>query len=137
MSEYALPTLNINQPIITNMSQIMASLLKFAIWNPGWTSSQIEDSLVSMRKLRAEHMDDVNEFARMLQIKLDMAVKRYRSDWKASVSCYQTGVDTVNLTIKIADSMNVPVISMDDVIVRDGEILLKSDLKEIREDENR
>lgn len=131
MPDYALPTLNINQPIITEDSQIMASLLKFAIWNPGWTSSQIEDTLVSMRKIRAQYTQDVPDFPQALQGYLDSAVKRYHEDWQANVSYEQVGPNTYTLIIRISDGLNVPVINMDDVVVRDGEILLKSDLEEI------
>ena len=61
-------------------------------------------------------------------------MKRYHSDWQANVSYRQVGVNTYTLIIRITDGMNVPVINMDDIVVRDGEILLKSDLEEINTD---
>ena len=131
---YALPTLNINQPIIDDDHLIMLALLKFMFWNPGWTSSQIEDTLLSMRKLRAQCSQDIPDFPQTLQIRLRDAVQRYHPEWKVTVSHEMLSPTTYKLIIAITDEINQPVINMDDFVVRDGEILLKSDLQEIYTD---
>ena len=131
---YALPTLNINQPIIDDDHLIMLALLKFMFWNPGWTSSQIEDTLLSMRKLRAQCSQDIPDFPQTLQIRLRDAVQRYHPEWKVTVSHEMMSPTTYKLIISITDEINQPVINMDDFVVRDGEILLKSDLQEIYTD---
>lgn len=131
---YALPTLNINQPIIDDDHLIMLALLKFMFWNPGWTSSQIEDTLLSMRKLRAQCSQDIPDFPQTLQIRLRDAVQRYHPEWKVTVSHEMLSPTIYKLIIAITDEINQPVINMDDFVVRDGEILLKSDLQEIYTD---
>ena len=127
----ALPTLNVNQPIIDDPTQIMIALLKFLFWNPGWTSSQIEDELLSMRKFRAQTGQEINDMKSTLQTCLNDAVQRYRNDWKASVDHEILSPTTYRLKIAITDNVGVPVINMNDIVVKDGEIMLKSDLKEI------
>lgn len=131
---YALPTLNINQPIIDDDHLIMLALLKFMFWNPGWTSSQIEDTLLSMRKLRAQCSQDIPDFPQAIQTRLRDAVQRYHPEWKVTVSHEMMSPTTYKLIISITDEINQPVINMDDFVVRDGEILLKSDLQEINTD---
>lgn len=131
---YALPTLNINQPIIDDDHLIMMALLKFMFWNPGWTSSQIEDTLLSMRKLRAQCSQDIPDFPQAIQTRLRDAVQRYHPEWKVTVSHEMLSPTTYKLIIAITDEINQPVINMDDFVVRDGEILLKSDLQEINTD---
>jgi hypothetical protein len=131
---YALPTLNINQPIIDDDHLIMLALLKFMFWNPGWTSSQIEDTLLSMRKLRAQCSQDIPDFPQAIQTRLRDAVQRYHPEWKVTVSHEMLSPTTYKLIIAITDEINQPVINMDDFVVRDGEILLKSDLQEINTD---
>lgn len=131
---YALPTLNINQPIIDDDHLIMLALLKFMFWNPGWTSSQIEDTLLSMRKLRAQCSQDIPDFPQVIQTRLRDAVQRYHPEWKVTVSHEMLSPTTYKLIIAITDEINQPVINMDDFVVRDGEILLKSDLQEINTD---
>ncbi len=131
---YALPTLNINQPIIDDDHLIMLALLKFMFWNPGWTSSQIEDTLLSMRKLRAQCSQDIPDFPQAIQTRLRDAVQRYHPEWKVTVSHEMMSPTTYKLIIAITDEINQPVINMDDFVVRDGEILLKSDLQEINTD---
>lgn len=131
---YALPTLNINQPIIDDDHLIMLALLKFMFWNPGWTSSQIEDTLLSMRKLRAQCSQDIPDFPQVIQTRLRDAVQRYHPEWKVTVSHEMLSPSTYKLIIAITDEINQPVINMDDFVVRDGEILLKSDLQEINTD---
>lgn len=131
---YALPTLNINQPIIDDDHLIMLALLKFMFWNPGWTSSQIEDTLLSMRKLRAQCSQDIPDFPQAIQTRLRDAVQRYHPEWKVTVSHEMMSPTTYKLIIAITDEINQPVINMDDFVVKDGEILLKSDLQEINTD---
>lgn len=124
-----LPTLNINQPIISDPSQIAISILKFAFWNPGWTSNIIEETLVSMRKLRAQTAQDIPDFPNALGDKLDAAIKRYFPRYRANVTYEETGPNTYKLIISLLDNRNIPIISADDIVVKDGEIMLKSDLE--------
>ena len=126
-----LPTLNINQPIVEDLSQIMVSLLKFAFWNPGWTSSYLEHTLVSMRKLRAETGQDIENFPHRLQVYLGEAVRRYDPSLQVTVTPTRIGVTTYSLSIAITNGQNIPVINLEDIIVRDGEIMLRSDLEPI------
>ena len=126
-----LPTLNINQPIIDDPSQIAVSLLKFAFWNPGSTSSYLEHMLISMRKLRASTGQDITKFPNALQYQLDAAIKRYNDRYTASVTSERLSPTTYKLVISIRDTAGVPLINIDDIVIDDGEIKLKSDLKEI------
>ena len=88
-----------------------------------------------MRKFRAQTGQDVGDMKSAIQTCLNSAVKRYRDDWKGSVNHEDLSPTTYRLKIAITDSVGVPVINMNDIVVKDGEIMLKSDLEEINDEE--
>lgn len=130
-----IPTLFINQPIIKKDNELMAYLVKFSFYNPGWTSNWLEEQLVSMRKLRAQHTEDIREFPNALQEVLNNAVQRYNPQWKATVTSKPVDMLTYTLIISITDQNGTPVISSDSIVVKDGEIMLASELEENVRDE--
>lgn len=125
-----IPTLFINQPIIDKDSELMTYLLKFSFFNPGWTSNWIEEQLVSMRKLRALHTEDIRAFPMALQDVLNSAVQNYNPQWKAAVTTKTIDTLTYTLIISITDQDGVPVISSDSIVIKDGDIMLASELEE-------
>lgn len=130
-----IPTLFINQPVIKKDSELMAYLLKFSFFNPGWTSNWIEEQLISMRKLRAQHTEDIREFPNALQEVLNAAVQRYNPQWKATVTTKPVDMLTYTLIISITDQTGTPVISSDGVVIKDGVLMLASELEENVKDE--
>ena len=130
-----IPTLFINQPIIKKDNELMAYLVKFSFYNPGWTSNWLEEQLVSMRKLRAQHTEDIREFPNALQEVLNNAVQRYNPQWKATVTSKPVDMLTYTLIISITDQNGTPVISSDSIVVKDGEIMLARELEENVRDE--
>lgn len=122
-----IPSLSLNMPLITDPKEQVVYLLKHAFHNPGWTSSFIEDSLVSMRKLRAQYTEDKTKFTSALQIYLQNAIQRYQPSFRVEVSSRDVDVNTYTLVIAITDSMNRLVLSTSDIKVIDGVIVLKTD----------
>jgi aspartate/tyrosine/aromatic aminotransferase len=83
-----IPVLSINTDQITKRDDQLAYLLRHAFYNPGWTSSQIESSLVSMRRLLAQYEDDPAEFANALKQRLEAAVQRLYAYCRVNVTTY-------------------------------------------------
>ena len=65
-----IPVLSINTDQLTKKEDQLAYLIRHAFYNPGWTSSQIEGYLVSIRRILAKSEYDRNEFANSLKQKL-------------------------------------------------------------------
>lgn len=124
-----IPTLFINQPVIKNDSEIAAYLLKFTFWNPGWTSSQIDNMLCSMRKIRAQTNEDIHKFPSTLQSVLTDAVRRFNPAWKVIVNAEQTDVNVYKLVISMQDGQGTPLLLSKDIAIRDGEFILATELE--------
>lgn len=124
-----IPTLNINQPIITQSSDQMAYLLKFMFWNPGWTSSIVESTLLSLRKLRAKYTEDISTYPQAIEALLKMAVYNYNTQWTASVRTDRIEDRTYALVISIVGNDGVPIINNDSIVIRDGQVMLRTDLE--------
>ena len=124
-----IPTLFINQPVIEKDSEIAAYLLKFTFWNPGWTSSQIENMLCSMRKIRASTNEDISKFPHTLQSILTDAVRRFNPAWKVVVTTELTAVNVYKLIISMQDGQGTPLILSKDIVIKDNEFMLATELE--------
>jgi len=122
-----IPTFFLNQQILTEPGEICAYILKFLFWNPGSTSEQIENSLVSMRKLGAKTNQNINDFPKELNYKLNEIIKKFNSTWQVEVET--ANIDNVNLTysliIRIIDSAGNLLINNNDLMVKNGLLTIK------------
>ena len=62
-----IPALFINQMEISTPQDVAAYLIRFLIMNPGWTSSQIESTLLSMRKSVSTTAEDIARLPEYIQ----------------------------------------------------------------------
>lgn len=122
-----IPVLSINTDQLTKKEDQLAYLIRHAFYNPGWTSSQIEGYLVSIRRILAKAEYDRNEFSNSLKQKLELAVKHYYADHSVSVDTYLISPTTYGVTITIMDSQGQPVLSDKNIKVVDNEIILDFD----------
>ena len=122
-----IPVLSINTDQLTRPEDQLAYLLRHAFYNPGWTSSQIEGSLVSMRRLLAQYENDRNEFVNALKQRLEAAVKRLYATFSVNVDLYTVSPVKYGITITVVDNRGVPVISSDAIKVVNNEIILEFD----------
>lgn len=122
-----IPVLSLNTDQLTKMDDQLAYLLRHAFYNPGWTSSQIESSLVSMRRLLAQYENDRNEFVNALKQKLESAVKRLYATFSVNVDSYTISPTRYGVTIAILDNKGRPIVSSDVIRVENNEIILKFD----------
>lgn len=122
-----IPVLSINTDQLTRQDDQLAYLLRHAFYNPGWTSSQIESSLVSMRRLLAQYENDKNEFAAALKQKLEAAVKRLYAMCSVSVDTYTISPIKYGVTISIMDNQGRPIVNSDVIRVENNEIILEFD----------
>lgn len=131
-----IPSFSLNVSMITNPSDQVAYIIRHAFHNPGWTSSFIDDQLVSMRKLRAQYTEDKEYFINALQAALQRAIEQYQPTFIVSISGVnsKTVPNAYKLIIVVNNSLGECVLNMDSVRVVDGVLLLKSDLRENEDD---
>lgn len=122
-----IPVLSINTDQLTRKEDQLAYLIRHAFYNPGWTSSQIEGYLVSIRRLLAQSEYDRNEFASSLKQRLELAVKHLYADHSVSVDTYMIDPAKYGVTISILNSQGQPVLSYDNIKVENNEIILEFD----------
>ena len=122
-----IPVLSLNTDQLTKKEDQLAYLVRHAFYNPGWTSSQIEGYLVSMRRILAKCEYDRDEFIAILKQKLELAVKHLYADHSVSVDSYMISPNTYGVTISIIDGKGQPVLSYDTIKVENNEIILDFD----------
>ena len=110
-----IPILDINGQVIENKSDKMIYLLKWLVFNPGWTSSWYDDKLMSMRRSTAEYAHDPERLVPALQRYISTAIKSFYSDYDCVINRIDDPNDPTvySLEIKITDSTGIPVISLD------------------------
>jgi len=126
-----IPTLFINQMQIDSPQDVIAYLLKFMMANPGWTSSQIESSLLSMKKFVSNNTENIEILPGAIQSVLDAAVKRFFPDFNAKVSANQMSTNTYNLEISVTDPVGATVLTSNDFVIEDGEIKLLAEVRNL------
>ena len=122
-----IPVLSINTDQLTKKEDQIAYIIRHAFYNPGWTSSQIEGSLISMRRLLAHYEYDRNEFVNGLKQKLELAVKHLYANMNVSVDSVLLSPNTYKVVISITNDQGVPVLSSSNIKVVDNEIILDFD----------
>ena len=99
------PILDINGQPIENRSDKLLYLLKWMVFNPGWTSSWYDDMLMSMRKHMAEYAHDPNLLIPKLSAYLNSAIQHYYSDYSCVINRidYPEDPNAYGLEIKVTD----------------------------------
>ena len=121
-NEGVIPTLDINQPVITNKSDKMTYLLKFLMYNPGWVSSWYDNHLLSMRQSMAANTEDRNKLVPALQQYLNQVIHNFYPDY----SC----------TLETHDHNNDPLVYDIDIYIRDGLGNIVIQLDRLRKDKS-
>lgn len=123
-----IPVLSLNTDQLTKRDDQFAYLIRHAFNNPGWTSSQIEGTLVSIRQLLAKHENDKDEFVNAIKQKLEAAVKRLYAYCSVTVSYYDISPNQYGVRIAILDDGGQVVMSSDNIRVNNNnEIMLNFD----------
>lgn len=120
-----IPTLSIG-PIqqLTSDQDKIAYIIKFALYNPGATSSMFEEELVSFRKLEAKYGEDGARLAQELGQKLSDVIFRYFGNkYGVDVSNYDVDVGKFGIAINVIDNVNQSVLIRTKVDVVDENTL--------------
>ena len=117
MPKGVIPVLDINTPTLENRSDKLIYLLKFLLFNPGWTSSWYDDRLLSMRKSMAEYTEDPNKLVPALQRYLDTAIQKFYQDYHCIINVIKDEDDPTVYTmdISVVDSIGNRVITLDKI----------------------
>lgn len=128
----AIPTFFLNEQVINTESDICAYLLKFLFWNPGSTSNQIEETLLSMRKMSATYAEDINTFPAQLQLKLTEALNRYNTGWKSEIEVIERNEEakTYGLRLKILDNSGINILTTDSLMIKDGYLTIRNEMED-------
>ena len=122
-----IPVLSINTDQLVRKEDQLAYIIRHAFYNPGWTSSQIENVLVSMRRLIAQYEYDKNEFANALKQRLELAVKHLYADHSVTVETYDISPVKYGVVISVLNNQGQPVLSSSAIKVENNEIILEFD----------
>lgn len=122
-----IPVLGLNTDQLTRKDDQLAYILRHAFNNPGWTSSQIEGSLVSMRRLLAKYEQNPGEFTAALRTQLETAIKHLYATYTVNVSYETLTPQTYKVIISIVDGNGQPVLSSDAIKVVDNRLVLSFD----------
>lgn len=77
------PTLhNISTPILTNLGDQVAYVIRWFFANPGGTSSNNEDELISFRKLNSQYGKNPDDLCEHIASQLEEICKRYSLNLK-------------------------------------------------------
>jgi len=114
---------------ISTPQDVAAYLIRFLIMNPGWTSSQIESTLLSMRKSVSATAEDIARLPEYIQDSLNIAMAAYHPGYSATVKATQVTKTTYNLHIAVLDRTGAPVLTADDFVIDNGEFKLKSEVR--------
>lgn len=134
-TEGVVPTLFLNNQVINTDSDIAAYILKFLFWNPGSTSNQLEEYLVSMRKLAATYAENINTFPAQLERKLNDVLHNYNTQWNSEVTVTDRNDEalTYGLNIRITNGLGELLINTKSLCIKNGLLTIKNEMDEDEE----
>lgn len=119
------PKLTVSDNIVNTQQKQLVALIKFALYNPGWTSSLIENTLVSARRDAALNGEATPEFISAFTTNLDEAVKRRYPELSAVCdTAISDDGTTTTMTINIVDGVGATVLDAS-AVINDGTITIK------------
>ena len=125
MIHMTIPTLFVNKDEMRTPQEVISYLLKFMMHNPGWTSSQIEGGMLSMRKFAAETSENINALPGMVESILSSAINKHFPNYSVKVNAtVMPDQVTYRMSILVMDTVGEHVFGTDDFIVRDGKLML-------------
>ena len=115
MNKSVIPTLNINDPVLESGADKMIYLLKFLMYNPGWTSSWYDSKLLSMRRSMAEYTESARTLVPALERFLTEVIRKYYPSYSCHIEViYEDDAQTqYSMDISIRDAAGNLVISLD------------------------
>ena len=104
--------------VISNPADIVAYLIRHSLKNPGFTSSFIENDLISFRKLEAEYTDKLNLIA-IYQQQLQSVILRNLPTEALNVNVDWEDVDGFNykLSIDVSDQTGTTILVSGKVVI--------------------
>lgn len=119
-----IPSLTLNTPLIKNKASKVAYILRHAMNNPGWTSSQIEKELVSMRRSDAKNGSNPGAVANSIEVDLNSALKYHYEDLECSVKVVYVDGATFKFEIIVTEQGGGNILSLETVRTENGEFIL-------------
>lgn len=134
------PALSTKAGYIEDVRDQIATLIRFVIMNPGWTSSIWESDMISFRNMSSRYEGDRETFASRLGDRVKSTIDRMFSDYSAScdftTSNYNTEQDDGRYSIsfnifinKRGDATSEPALISGNITVdpKTNDIILKYD----------
>lgn len=125
--EPVIPTLHSGtSELLEDKQDIIAYIVRFALTNPGRTSSYVENDLVSFRKLEAKYGTDRSALAAAFSSRLNTVINNYYPDQGLSIEISASEVSTTKykLTISISDSDGQLILDRGIVSVNDDSLIV-------------
>ena len=106
MPNTVIPSLTLHNPLIRDKSTKIAYLIRHAMNAPGWTSSMIEEQLISARKCDALNGPDPQKIATALEQQLSEAISYHSDniDVKIGVEAISEGSSKYKMIITVTDN---------------------------------
>lgn len=126
MTKAVTPVLTTDTAYVDSFSQQVATLLRFMVMNPGWTSSLVEQDMLSFRKLAAEYEGDRLAFASQLKIRflarLNAMFPNKDFDISFTPSDYEKDTPDGRYTVAVSvivndDKEKIPVLISGEIVV--------------------
>ena len=132
MPKSVIPVLSTGQDQLTRPVDQIAYILRHAYYNPGWTSSYIEDYLISLQKLYAENHHDLLHMAERLKELLTYSLNTmYNGMYIVTTQVYDIDNLTKGVRIGISDQNQNLILSSDDIRFSNGQCYIKAATEEI------
>lgn len=125
--EPVIPTLHSGtSELLEDKQDIIAYIVRFALTNPGRTSSYVENDLVSFRKLEAKYGTDRSALASAFSSRLNTVINNYYPDQGLSieVSASEASTTKYKLTISISDDDGQLILDKGIVSVNDDSLIV-------------
>lgn len=106
MPKTVIPSLTLNNPLIRDKATKIAYLIRHAMNAPGWTSSMIEEQLISARKCDAIYGPDPQKIANALEQQLSEAISYHYDNIgvKIKVEAISEGSTKYKMIITVTDN---------------------------------
>lgn len=126
-----IPSLTLNNPLIRNKASKVAYILRHAMNNPGWTSSQIEGELVSMRRSDALNGSRPDAVATSIKSDLTNALRYHYEEIEVDVKPVFVEGATYKFVIHVTEQGGINILTMETVRTENGEFILNETITNI------
>lgn len=109
------PVLSSKVGYLTDVTEQIATVVRFIIMNPGWISSLWEDNLISFRKLSATFEHDRTQFASQLSAATEQLLTTKFRDYRFDCNFKTSDYDSTNSDGRYTIGFNILIYPPDSI----------------------